>query len=63
MKRWIRFLEKYAVLKVSEAQYQAVDKSYILKAKKRELWNFLPDEREAVLYRKLSGDRSGERLT
>jgi len=27
-------LEKYAVLKVSEAQYQAVDKSYILKEKK-----------------------------
>lgn len=30
-------LEKYAVLKVSEAQYQAVDKSYILKEKKRTL--------------------------
>ena len=27
-------LEKYAVLKVSEEQYQAVDKSYILKEKK-----------------------------
>ena len=27
-------LEKYAVLKVSEAEYQAVDKSYILKEKK-----------------------------
>ena len=29
-----RILEKYAVLKVSEVQYQAVDKSYILKEKK-----------------------------
>ena len=29
-----KVLEKYAVLKVSEAQYQAVDKSYILKEKK-----------------------------
>jgi len=29
-----KILEKYAVLKVSEAQYQAVDKSYILKEKK-----------------------------
>ena len=63
MKRWIRFLEKYAVLKVSEEQYQAVDKRYLLKEKKELFWSCLSDEREAVLYRKLSGNRSRERIT
>ena len=56
-------LEKYAVLKVSEEQYQAVDKRYLLKEKKELFWSCLSDEREAVLYRKLSGNRSRERIT
>lgn len=55
-------LEKYAVLKVSEEQYQAVDKRYLLKEKKS-FWSCLSDEQEAVLYRKLSGNRSRERIT
>ncbi len=34
MKRWIRFL-KICMLKVSEEQYQAVDKRYLLKKRKK----------------------------
>ncbi len=39
-----RILEKYAMLKVSEEQYQALDKNYILKERKEKFRNCLSDK-------------------
>ena len=58
-----RILEKYAMLKVSEEQYQALDKNYILKERKENFGIACLTNEKQYYNRKLSGNCSGKRIT
>ena len=56
-------MKKYAVLKVSEAQYQEVDKKIHFEREKRELGISCLTNEKQYYVEKLSRNRSGEWLT
>ena len=48
-------LSDYAVLKVSEEEYEKLDQQYLIKDPERGLWIQVSDKPETILYGKLSG--------
>ena len=56
-----RILEEYGFLKVTDQEYEALDKEYLLRVRKEPFGIQLPDRPEALLSGKLPGDRSRER--
>ena len=58
MRRRTVFCEEYGFLKVTEQEYEALDKEYLLRVEEGAVWIQLPDRPEALLSGKLPGDRS-----